>query len=287
MQFPFSKNVYGALLLMLFGILSTTSNSLTHGLSGNLAPSQVLFLKSAFACLFMVLGLRSRLFQTFKTALLPWHLLKALLGALGNWFFIHALLHTSLAQVSALSLTSALFTSLGGWFIFKEKLRGLSILSLALGFMGSYYILQDKAINLASGDISPLLSALCFSISSLLIKKLATKDSATTILVYLLFFMMLFSALPAFQNWQPVDLQNVGMILAIAGLYVLMQRALVNAYINAEASYLAPFKFARFPLSIASGILFFGEIPELKTWAGGILITAACCMLLYKERRHS
>jgi S-adenosylmethionine uptake transporter len=65
--------------------------------------------------------------------------------------------------------------------------------------------------------------------------------------------------------------------------------ALIEAYTYTKAAVLAPFKFARFPLAIASGILFFGEYPDQTTLIGGVFIILSYIYLtrvIHKERSN-
>lgn len=121
----------------------------------------------------------------------------------------------------------------------------------------------------------PLFSAFSLSLSSLIIKRVSLSDSSHTTAFYLVLFMALFSAGPAWWNWQAPTLNEFIMLLMIGGLYVLGQFALIEAYTHATAGFIAPFKFTRFPLAILSGFLIFGEHITWKTFLGGSLIIAS------------
>lgn len=283
----FSKNIYGAFLIVLGGLLTAGTNSLTHGLSHSFSSMQVLFCKCLIGViLFLVLTVR-RLPQVLSTKILPLHGLKALFGAAGNGFWIWAVMVLPMAQSSALSLTSALFTSVGGWILFKEHFAWPLWVALLLGAVGVYVIVDPHHVVFSWYSLLPLASALCFSGSSLMIKRLSRQDSSETTLFYLLFLMMIVAAPFAAYSWQPVTLKDMLFFGGMGVTYLGTQLLLIEAYTHAAASFIAPFKFARFPLNIGAGMLFFGEWPPIATLTGGGLIIAAYFLLIVYDRKVS
>ncbi len=200
-------------------------------------------------------------------------------GAFGNLLWISALIALPLADCSALSLTSALFTSTGAYLFFKERITWPIALSLSLGFFGVWLILRPTHAIFGWVAMLPLGSALLFSLSSLLVKKLTLKDSFSTTLFYLLFFMSLISGCFAFSKPWTVTFENLFYLFLMGAFYLLGQWALVKAYAIAHAGFIAPFKFARFPLSIMSGLLFFGELPGIGVVLGSMAILSSYSFL--------
>ncbi|WP_165380346.1 DMT family transporter [Candidatus Finniella inopinata] len=266
---------YGAGLIVLVAVLTTISNGLTHSLPKTLSSSQILFFKSCIGFLLVVAWHRTTLKQLLTTQNLKWQFLKGFAGAAGNGFWIAAVQVLPLADSSALSLTSALMTTAGAYYFFSENPTRPLLWAIGVGFVGVLVILKPSSAIFNVYSLYPLLSAFAFTASSLIIKKVAVKDSSQTTLCYLLFFMALCSFLPAIYYWQPVEMNAVLRLAGIAVLYLLGQLALIEAYTYTQAAFLAPFKFARFPLAIASGWLFFGEHFSWSTLAGGGLIIAS------------
>lgn len=281
-----SPNLYGALLIVLSGGLAAISNALTHSLPSSFSSWEILFFKSTIGCVALLLLFLSKRRLLLCTSIFRFHFLKGILSTIGNVCWLIALLHLSLAQSSALSLTSALFTSIGGWIIFKEEFPWQLWLALAVGALGVYMIIDISNCAFNWYTVFPLLSALCFSASSLMVKKLAKSDSSYTTLFYLLFFMSLFSFLPMLWEWVTPNMWDIIKLLSIGGLYFITQLFLIEAYSVAAATFIAPFKFARFPLNILAGIFFFFEWPHLMTLIGGILIMGAYYALIRYDRRQ-
>ncbi len=265
-------NLYGAFLIVSIALVTTLSNSLTHSLPVSFPSQQILFFKAGFGlCLLSILRIRN-FPKLLYTNFLPWHALKGVTGFLGNWFWITAIVNLPMADSSALSLTSALLTTLGAAYFFNEHLNRWVIVSISIGFIGVLLVLHPTSSLFTWYSIFPLLSALAFSTSSLIIKKVSLRDHSFTTLFYLLLFMTIYSFLSSLWCWQiPTDVILFKLLL-ISVLYLVGQLALIEAYTYAAAGFIAPFKFARFPLAIASGLLFFGEHASINTLLGGGLI---------------
>ncbi|MCX7338321.1 MAG: DMT family transporter [Alphaproteobacteria bacterium] len=281
-----NRNLYGALLIVLVAVFAAASNSLTHSLPKNFPTTQALFLKAGIGLLFVSVFYSRKLTAVTQTKFLPWQIFKGITGALGNWFLIASVQLLPLADSSALSLTSALMTTLGAYCFFGEKLTRPILYSLGIGFAGVLIILRPSSGVFTVYALYPLLSALAFSASSLIIKKVSIRDSSATTLFYLLFFMTLFSAGPAFWNWY--EISSLALFLKLAGisaLYVLGQFALIEAYTHAAASFIAPFKFSRFPLAVVSGFLFFEEQAAWTTLIGASMIIGSYIYLIKTNKK--
>jgi drug/metabolite transporter (DMT)-like permease len=263
-------NIYGGLLIASMAVFGSISNALVHGLV-DFSCWQILFLKSSLGLLFLCTVNIHRLFKLVRTSHLPLQTLKGMAGWFGNLFFIVALQKLPLADTSALSLTSAIITTVGGALFFQEPITRPILVAIALCCAGVVLILKPTSV-FTFYALFPLLSAMAFSFSSLSIKKISLKDHSDTTLFYLLFFMALFSAVPAFLYWTPCPASVLLKIILISCLYLASQVALIEAYTYAVAGFLGPFKFARFPLAILTGWFFFEEKTSYATLAGGTLI---------------
>ncbi len=283
----FSDNIYGGLLIVLSTIASATTNGTTHSISKNLPPMEILFFKCFIGLMLLFSIYRQRFFTFFRTAILPIHGLKGACGALGNWAWISAVQYLPLAESSALSITSAFFTSLGGMLFFKEKFHFKAWVAIVVGFTGVLLILHPSQKMFSYYAFLPLLSALFFSASSLFVKRLSKEDPSQTTIIYLLGFMALFALLSQIHtSWILPPLEEAPKLAVIGCCYVITQVCLIEAYTYAHTSFLAPFKYARFPVNIFTGVLFFAEIPALTTLIGGYVILLSYAWLIRVEYKN-
>lgn len=280
----FSDNVYGGLLIVASTVASATTNGTTHSISKMLPPMEILFFKCLTGLLLLLIVYRKSFFSFLKTAILPIHGLKGTCGALGNWAWISAVQYLPLAESSALSITSAFFTSLGGMLFFNERFHLKAWIAIIVGFTGVLLILHPSQKIFSYYAFLPLISALFFSASSLFVKRLSKDDPSQTTLIYLLGFMAVFALISQIHtSWILPQFNDMPKLAIIGCSYALTQVCLIEAYTYAHTSFLAPFKYARFPASIFTGILFFAEIPPLTTLAGGAVILLSYAWLIRVE----
>lgn len=282
-----TPNIHGALLILLSALFALMGNGVLHSMSQDLPAVEILFFKSLVAFISLLVLCRSNLKSVLKTNALAGQILRGALATIGGLAWITSILHLPLAETSALSLTSAFFTAIGGVLFFKEKTSLALWGSLAVGFFGVLIILQPTGQIFSFYAFLPLVSALAFSGSSLIIKPLGIRDNQNTTLLYSMGVMAILSFIPTCCEWTLPTYQECFKLLAIGFFYMLNQKYMVDAYIYAAASFIAPFKFVRFPLNTIVGFLFFIEIPPLNTFIGGLLIVISCIYLIWTERKNT
>ena len=70
----------------------------------------------------------------------------------------------------------------------------------------------------------------------------------------------------------------------IGGLGVAAHVCMIRAYAFTQASFLAPFNYAKLLWAVALGYLVFGDVPQLNVIAGSGVIVASGLYVLYRER---
>ncbi len=290
-------NKKGALFILLSALMSSVINSLAHGLNiyganmqainASIPAAQLLFLKASLAFVLCTPWIIRNWPQIRFSQNKRWHFQKAFFGAIGNFFWLTALTVLPLADASTLSLTSALLTTLGAALFFKEKIRLTTVAALFLGGVGVFMIMKPSMAVFSWVSMLPLMSALCYSASSLFVKKISISDSTVVSIIYLMGGMAVLSAPFAIYFWVPITWYDAGVIALIASLYCVIQWSLICAYTYASAGFLAPFKFARFPLACVIGFVWFGEIPQGYVIWGGLLFFAGCSLIQYTRHDAS
>ncbi len=287
-RLPNNKSpLYGAALIVLIALLTSISNSLTHSLPSHLPSSQILFLKSLIGFVLVALLFKGDFKRLFTTHHFRWQFFKGAAGAVGNGLWIAAVQVLPLGDSSALSLTSALMTTLGAYYFFSEVPKKPTLIALALGFFGVLLILKPTHAVFQVYSFYPLFSALAFSISSLIVKKVSITDRSETTLSYLLLWMAVLSLVPAVHQWQPLSGFHFLKLIGIALLYAGGQLALIEAYTYTQAAFLPPCKLSRCPLAIAAGWLFFNEPFSWSTFIGGTIIIFSYFYLLRQKNKIS
>ena len=115
---------------------------------------------------------------------------------------------------------------------------------------------------------------------------MSSKDSPSTMVVYLLILITPFNILLALPEWQVPSDMTMWMLLFGAGVMTaLAQWAIVKAYSAADASFVQPFDHAKLPLNVLAGWMVFGWAPPGRLWLGAAIIIASVAFITQWERK--
>ncbi len=276
--------VQGA-LWMVFSACSFAGVSVAvHALAGRIHPFEIAFFRTLFLFLFMsplllrsgwsVLATRNWRMQLFRSV--------ASVAAMMTWFSALSLM--PIADVTALTFTAPLFSTLGAGLLLGEKVGARRWGAVVVGFAGTLVILRPGIESLAPGVWVALLAALLMSIIPLSIKVLSRTDPPTTVVLLVALLSTPMSLVPALFVWTAPPPQTWPWLVA-SGLFASgVQWGMAKAYGLADVSAVLPFDFSRLVFVAVGGFLMFGEVLDLWTAAGAVIIFSAT---LYTARREA
>lgn len=283
-----SRAFAGASYMVLAGIAFALLNVATQWLAMTLAfpPASAAFWQYGFALvlslpLLLKLGLRA-----MRTRY-PWrHLLRVLLAALGVQAWVTGLATVPIWQAIALVMTSPFFIIIGARVFLGESVGWPRWVATLVGFAGAMIILQPWADTFSLAALLPILSALLWGGSSLLMKNLTAFEPPETITVWLLVLLTPINAGLALGSGFAIPTGLALVLLLAAGLLtVIGQYLLTLAYNAADAAYVQPFDDLKLPLNVLAGWLVFGYAPAGYLWLGALLILGASLFLMTAEMR--
>ena len=213
---------------------------------------------------------------------------RGLLTIASTFLFFTALRRLPFAEALALSYLGPLLVATLAALILKEKLRADVLGAVLLGLAGVGVIAWgplSEAEGL-SGDVIGIAaavgSAVTYALNTVLLRRQAKKDSATSI-VLILHIVPAFLAAPfAVVGWQAPSALVWGVFALVAVLGVSGHFLLTWAFGRARAGVLAIVDYLALPYAAAVGYLFFGEVPALAVWLGAGLIVVACLIVTRK-----
>lgn len=283
-----SRAFAGASYMVLAGIAFALLNVATQWLAMTLAfpPASAAFWQYGFALVLslpLLLKLGVRAMRTHY----PWrHLLRVLLAALGVQAWVTGLATVPIWQAIALVMTSPFFVIIGAKVFLGESVGWPRWMATLVGFVGAMIILQPWADTFSLAALLPVLSALLWGGSSLLMKNLTAFELPETITVWLLVLLTPVNAGLALASGFAVPTGLALVLLLAAGLLtVIGQYLLTLAYNAADAAYVQPFDDLKLPLNVLAGWLVFGYAPAGYLWLGALLILGASLFLMTAEIR--
>ncbi|EJE4212680.1 DMT family transporter [Vibrio cholerae] len=231
------------------------------------------------------LGIR----QSLRTQQFGWHLLRVFLAVIGIQLWLWALSYpVPIWQGIALLMTSPLFATIGSGLWLREKVGMARWVATLTGFIGAMIILEPWADDFNLASLLPVGAAFFWASYSLMVKKLSSHDSPSTMVVYLLLLITPFNLLLALPDWQMPNGQTVWLLLIGAGIMTaLAQWAIAKAYAVADASFVQPFDHAKLPLNVLAGWLVFGWVPPGRLWLGAAIIVLSVAFITQWETKKS
>lgn len=272
--------------------LSTVAFVAMHGavrhVSRELHPLEIAFFRQFFgivalAPIFIHYGL-----GPLRTKRLPLHTARAAVNVVAMFAFYYGLSTTPLAQVSALAFSVPIFATIMAMIFLGEKVRLRRWLAILIGFSGVFVAFMpdiQATGTVGLGSLSVLLSSATWAVALIMIKILSRTDSSVTITAMMVLLMTPMSFLPALAVWEWPTLPALGWLLLIGISGTIGQLTVTQALKEGDTNVVMPIDFLKLIWAAALGFLWFGEIPGLSTWAGGVLIFASTTYIAWREHQ--
>lgn len=242
--------------------------------------------------------------NAFKAQRPGLHLIRGILGFIAYSTYYVALSYMPIAQTAALFYTSPILITLFSAPMLGEKLGIHRILAVVIGFCGVMVILRPDADGFNPYSLLPILCAVCYAISMIIIRRAAVTESAVTVAFYTNVSFASFSLLASGIGWSflpevppdgplnallkpwtsPQDNQWAMLgVLALSG--VLGHLLIAKAYRSAPASVIAPFDYTYLVWAPILAFLILDEVPAHSTLVGIAMIMGSGLYIGYRESR--
>jgi drug/metabolite transporter (DMT)-like permease len=158
-------------------------------------------------------------------------------------------------------------------------------IAVIVGLCGVIIVLRPGQQELALGHLAALVSAICGSFASIIVRKIGREERTVVIMLYPMMgnFIVMACLLPFV--YEPMPLSDVGRLGLIALLAWTAGRFLIAAYNAGEAVIVAPMQYSQILWATFYGMLFFDEIPDLPTIAGSAVIIASGLFIVLRESK--
>jgi drug/metabolite transporter (DMT)-like permease len=157
-----------------------------------------------------------------------------------------------------------------------ERVRAASWIGVALGFLAVLIVARPGFGGLSVYALFPLVGAVFYALFQLLTRRLAAAgEKAETTLAWTLAVGTVIAAPLAAIEWIPLTATGWLLVAALGVVYGIAQLLLVRAFAYAPASILTPFSYAQIISATIFGLVVFGDVPDLWTVVGIVLIIAA------------
>lgn len=198
-------------------------------------------------------------------------------------FFIMALGRLPLADAAAVGFVAPLLITALSVPMLGEVVGPRRWAAVAVGFVGVLVVVRPGTGAFQPGAIWVLASSFTWAIASILTRRIAGTDAATTLLWssvsgFLLLTLLLPTGFVAPERWQALFCVGLGLVAGTG------QFLMVAAYRHAGAALLAPLSYSQMVYAVVLGWLVFNALPDLWTLVGAAIIIASGIYTVHRER---
>ena len=275
-----NRPLTGIVLLVLGVGLFTINDAISKWLTVIYPVSQFIFVRGSFAVLTVLI------FVSFsggigQLRLINWkgQTTRSAAQAIGTLLLVSTLGFLPLATVTAMLFASPIMMAALSGPMLGERVSWQRWCAILIGFCGVLIMVQPGTDSFQLLLVVPLLGALALSVRDILSRSLARTETATAILFMGVLGQMLvglvaipLEAGPVKGGWISIEPFHFAVLAASGCVSGCGQFLVVQAFRNAEASLLAPFKYSTLLWAVAIGFVFWGEVPSPAILAGAALV---------------
>jgi drug/metabolite transporter (DMT)-like permease len=215
------------------------------------------------------------------------HLVRGVLSVFMMITFAFALKELSLAKAYALFFIAPMMIAVLSIFMLGERVTRTQWLAIVIGFCGVLIVLRPDTVGFGwAGTLAVLGTALCYSLSSVLVKIIGRTDSTQAMMFWMTCMLAIGATILALPSWQPIAREHYLIMGGVALTGAVGQWGITEAFKRAPAASVAPLEYSGLAWVIMIDLLVWSVTPEWRTLAGAaVIIGSGLYLLRYESRR--
>jgi drug/metabolite transporter (DMT)-like permease len=252
-------------------------------LAGDIPVLEKVFFRGFVSLVAMsVVALRNHENPFVRSPHIPLLVLRGVFGTLGMALYFFALENLTLADAALLNKLSPFFVAAFAVLFLKERLSRYLVPTLVCAFVGAGLVIKPQLDLRALPALAGFLSAVASGAAYTTVRSLRGKVSPYKVVFYLSLVSsvaLLPPTVAAYVRPEPGQL----LFLLAAGVFATAgQMLLTYAYHQAPATKISIYNYAHVVFAFLLGLVLWGEVPDVLSLVGGVLILAAA---VYNHRR--
>ena len=214
-------------------------------------------------------------------------LLRSALGTLGIIFYFYAIDNLVLSDADMLNKLSPFLLIIFSALFLKEKARRFQIVAIIIAFIGTLLIIKPQFSVETVPYISGLLSAIFAAGAYTVLRVLGQREKFYTVVFYFSFFSTVVLLPFVIMFYEPMETKQL-IYLLLAGVFATLgQFGLTVAYKFAPAREISIFFYSTVVYSALISIILFGQIPDVWSIIGYIIIFSASFYMFLRNNREA
>lgn len=284
-----SENARGAILMMGGMAAFTASDAVMKALGPQLPLFQTLVWRGVAVSLILTFWAWQA--GAFRVAVAPRDrrlvLLRAVVDTASTWFFLQALYHMPLANLTAIMQALPLTVTLAAALFLHESVGWRRLTAIGVGFVGVLLIVRPEA---GGFDLYALYALLCVALVTardILTRGMSRSVPSLLVALANAVLVTVFGLVGSVSETLTMPASATFALLGVTAVCIVGGYLLtVMAVRCGEMAVVTPFRYTGLVWALVLGLVLFGEWPDALTFAGAALIVASGLFTLYRERRR-
>lgn len=275
-----------AIFYMIFSVIAFALMNTVVKYLNNFSAYQIVFFRSIGTLFFtipLILKHKIPILGNNKKMLL----IRGVAGVISLTCFFQSLNYLALGTAVSLRYISPIFAAIFAFIFLKEKIKSVQWFLFLVAFTG-VLIIKGFGVDVNSiGLVLVILSAIFLGLIFVLIRKIGDSESPLVIINYFMVMAFVFGGVMSIDHWKSPNLVEWLLFLSLGVFGYVGQLYLTKALQSHETNVIAPLKYLEVVFMIMIGAFWFGEIYNLWTLFGVLLIMFGLIYNVYLKRNKS
>jgi S-adenosylmethionine uptake transporter len=283
-----SDNMRGAMFMVASMTFFTFNDAFMKSLSGTLPLMQAMTLRGCAVIVALTILCRIMGQLRFDLSARDWRLMaiRAAAEAAGAYFFMTALFHMPIANLSAILQALPLSVALAAALFMREPLGWRRMTAILVGFAGVLLIIRPGGEDFDIYAVYALLCVAAVTLRDLIVRRMSREVPSVMVALTAAVGVTLMAVVGSFfVAWQPLDTIAVGKVAGAAVFVIGGYVFSVGAMRTGEIAFVAPFRYTSLLVALILGALVFDEFPGPVTLLGAFIVVVMGLFTLYRERQ--
>jgi len=168
----------------------------------------------------------------------------------------------------------------------RERVQRAQWGAIVVGFAGVLIVLKPETSGFGWwGTLAVLATAVCYSLSSVIVKILGRTDSTPAMMFWMTGMLAFGATLLALPAWQSIAPEHYLILAGVAVTGAIGQWGITVAFKHAPAASVAPLEYTGLAWVMVIDFIVWAAVPGIRTLLGAALIIASGIYLLRHETR--
>ena len=280
-----SRPALGIAVMVAGVVVLASTDAVSKHLTLSFAVVQILWVRFVvFGAVGTFLALRKSGLRGLRTKRPVAQVARAVILNLANFIFVYSLSQMPMADAHSIMAIAPLLIVAASVPFLGETVGVRRWLAVAAAFVGMLIILRPGTGVFDPVSLVPLAGACCYTGYTILTKVISRDDAHETTLFYTGIIGLFLMSVLAPIDWRPPS--GIDWFwLWVAGIGGTMAHVFIIISLHlAPASTLQPFNYTMLVWATVLGFLVFGDLPDLWTVAGALVIVASGLYSWHRER---